>query len=441
MRLNVLLTAVASVLVTTLLSAQDPRPIFTKSIAVVVGIDAYTDPTWERLTYAVKDARSFAAFLRSQGFQVYDLYDSQASKEAIISMFEDRVIPQLTANDRVLFFFAGHGATRTLVNTDSGFLVPWGATSAFSSFIPVATLHYLSNAMQAARHQLFILDSCFGGLAATRGSIPTINPGTPDYVYEITRRKARQLLTAGGANQRVRDGGPDGHSFFAGALLKALSEGMADKNGDGYITFSELSGYIQPAASAYNQTPGVDSFAGHEQGDFLFVNTVRAAPAATSLSPAETGGPTRSSKVDVYERLGLGKQRIRASDFAGARGPLREAAELGNAEAMVILGKLDWDGSGAPRDQRQAIAWMTAAAERGDLTAMRNLVNMYKTPGPFLSQTESQRWQGQADQAARVETNMTVIDPTGKAGDRNQPLSPAATSIPPPSAPTNLRIQ
>jgi hypothetical protein len=415
--------------------SQDSNRFFENSYAVVIGIDTYAHPKWPKLNYAVKDAKGFASFLKSQGFTVIELYEQQATKEAILSAIEDKLIPRLTGKDRVVVFFAGHGDTRLVGDLERGYLVPAGGTDSYGSLIPVTQLHDLSSAMSAARHQLFILDSCFGGLAAMRSAASTIDPRTPDYVYEVTRRRARQLLTAGGANQRVRDGGPDGHSYFTGQLLKALKEGIADKNGDGYITFSELSGYIQVAASSYNQTPGTDYLAGHEQGDYLFVNpTYR-----TSARASTSGKPAGKGTTDVYELLRAGKQAFRDKKYEQARPLLLEAAELGNAEAMVFLNKLYWEGWGIPMNRGAGLQWLHRAAERGHVGAMQNLEELYSQPGPLQHLEEARRWTVARNEAQRLEESLTIIDPSGKAGRDEPVIPPDATRVrlPPP---TNLRI-
>jgi len=84
------------------------------------------------------------------------------------------------------------------------------------------------------------------------------------------RRTARQMLTAGGADQEVADGGPNGHSIFTWTLLQAL-EGKADANGDGVITATELASYISPVvASLSRQTPAYGSMPGSGGGEFVF---------------------------------------------------------------------------------------------------------------------------------------------------------------------------
>ncbi len=422
--------------------AQDRNQFFANSYALVIGVNSYAHSKWPTLTYAVKDAEGFSQFLRSQGFTVIELFEKKATKAAIASAFEDQLIPRLTEKDRVVVFFAGHGDTRSSSNgADRGYLVPADGTDSYGSLIPVTFLHDMSSAMGVARHQLFILDSCFGGLAAMRAGTSTIDPRTPNYVFEVTRRRARQLLTAGGANQRVRDGGPQGHSYFTGQLLQALNEGTADTNGDGYITFSELSGYIQVAASLYNQTPGTDFLEGHAQGDFLFTNPAYRARAGAGLTGVPSGTALTSSQmIDVYEPLLAGKRAFQSKDYVEARRLFLRAAELGNAEAMVFLGKLTWQGWGGPADHIAGIEWLRKAAERGHVGAMQSLESIYGTPGPTENRNEASRWTTARKEAQRLEASLPIVDPSGQAGRAEPAIPPddTAVRIPPPR---NLRVQ
>jgi TolA-binding protein len=108
------------------------------------------------------------------------------------------------------------------------------------------------------------MDACYSGLGLTRGG------ASPNFLKENARRLGRQMLTAGGADQLVADGGPGGHSVFTWTLLQALA-GKGDLNGDSLITGTELAAYIAPAVSDIShQTPAFGSLPGSEGGEFVF---------------------------------------------------------------------------------------------------------------------------------------------------------------------------
>jgi hypothetical protein len=250
------------------LSSLTAQPLFEKNYGVVIGIDSYASPRWPKLSTAVSDARAIASYLQSQDYEVISLLGPQATKQAILETFQTILAPKLKARDRVLVFFAGHGDTETLGGREKGYIVPYDAVESSASFISVAELQEQSENMGNARHQLFLMDSCFGGLFATRGI--TIPRGSPNYIEHASELAARQILTAGGKNQRVLDGGGGGHSPFAAALLAGLRDGRADTDGDGYITFPELEAFIRSTASNRYQTPAAATLPGHEGGVFWF---------------------------------------------------------------------------------------------------------------------------------------------------------------------------
>src|SRR3974377_1956340 len=86
----------------------------------------------------------------------------------------------------------------------------------------------------------------------------------------MSRRTAREMLTAGGANEEVADNGPNGHSVFTWTLLQGL-EGRADLNSDGYISAAELAAHGGPGVSALShRTPAFGNLPGGEGGEFIF---------------------------------------------------------------------------------------------------------------------------------------------------------------------------
>src|SRR5262245_34298342 len=78
-----------------------------KGWAVVIGIDGYQYAP--RLRYAVNDAREVARVLTGQGFQTTVLYDSRATRRAIVSELGGKLVKKVSPRDRVLIYYAGHG--------------------------------------------------------------------------------------------------------------------------------------------------------------------------------------------------------------------------------------------------------------------------------------------------------------------------------------------
>jgi uncharacterized caspase-like protein len=243
------------------------------SWAAVIGIDDYAK--WPKLRYAVHDAQSIRDVLvdryQFKPENVFMLRDRDATRENILSLLGDKLAnPELVKHDdRVFVFFAGHGATRRLPSgRELGYIVP--AEADLQNFqgqaISMTNFQDISEAIPA-KHVLFVMDSCYSGLALTRGVAPSTGQ---NFLEEISRRSVRQMLTAGGADQQVADGGPNGHSVFTWTLMQAL-EGNGDLNGDGVITGAELAAYVGPIVSSLaSQTPTFASMPGSQGGEFVF---------------------------------------------------------------------------------------------------------------------------------------------------------------------------
>ena len=257
--------------------ATVPPPVvespYRESWAVVIGVDKYQH--WPQLSYAAHDAQGVHDVLvnryRFKPENVFMLLDEQATRQNILSVLGDKLgNPDLVKHDdRVFVFFAGHGATRKLPSgRELGYIIPVEAdpTSFEGQAISMTNFQDISETIPA-KHLLFVMDSCYSGLALTRGASVAYSQ---NYLSEITRREARQMFTAGGADQQVADNGPNGHSVFTWTLLQAL-DGRGDLNGDGVITASELAAYVTPAVSALSQqTPAFGNLAGSEGGDVIF---------------------------------------------------------------------------------------------------------------------------------------------------------------------------
>jgi len=245
--------------------------LYRESWAVVVGIDEYEK--WPKLRYAVNDAKGIRDLLINKyGFKsenIFSLHNAEATRKNILSVLGDTLgnPTRVKRDDRVFVFFAGHGATRQLASgRDLGYLVPVDAdqTNYHGQAISMTNFRDIAEAIPA-KHVFFVMDSCYSGLGLTRAGT-----ATPTYLQELSRRNARQILTAGGADQQVADSGPSGHSVFTWTLLQAL-EGRADLNNDGYVTASELATYTLPlVASLAQQTPAFGNLPGSEGGDFVF---------------------------------------------------------------------------------------------------------------------------------------------------------------------------
>ncbi len=241
---------------------------YTNSRALIIGINQYTKAS--PLSYAVNDADGVRDVLVNElGFptdNVTYLIDEQATKENILRAFLKYTADDVSLDERIFVFFSGHGHTRTGIRGEVGYLVPSDADmSDFSTFIRWDELTRNSELIRA-KHILFIMDACYGGLALTRN----LQPGSTRFLKDMMLRYSRQVLTAGKADEVVSDsGGPlPNHSVFTGHLIEGLRGKAAAENK--VLTASGLMAYVYGKVANdqnSNQTPHY----GHLDGDGDFI--------------------------------------------------------------------------------------------------------------------------------------------------------------------------
>ncbi len=245
------------------------QPIYSNSRALIIGINKYKEVS--PLEYAVNDAKEVSSLLINNfdfdEKNVVLLLDEDASKEAIMHEFLKLTNGDIEADERAFIFFAGHGCTRSGKRGEVGYLVPNDAKEEdFSTFIRWDDLTKNSELIPA-KHMLFIMDACYGGLAITR----SLKPGSVRFLKDMMVRYSRQVITAGKADEVVADsGGPiPNHSVFTGHLIEALNGNASDDQG--VITANGVMAYVYEKVSKdvnSNQTPHYGFFDG--DGDFIF---------------------------------------------------------------------------------------------------------------------------------------------------------------------------
>ena len=207
------------------------------------------------------------------------LVNEAATRQSILRAFLRFSREDIDVDERLIVFYAGHGHTRTGSRGEIGYLVPHDADMAdFSTFIRWDEFTRNSELVRA-KHILFIMDACYGGLALTR----SIGPGGVRFLKDMMLRHSRQVLTAGKADEVVADsGGPlPNHSVFTGHLLEGMRGKAATE--DGVITAAGLMAYVYNRVATdknSNQTPHYGHFDG--DGDLVLI-----APGLSALEASE----------------------------------------------------------------------------------------------------------------------------------------------------------
>lgn len=244
------------------------KPRYTNSRALIIGINNYVSAS--PLFYAVNDAEEMRDVLISKlnfpADNVTCLVDAEATKANILRSFMRLSLDGTELDDRIIVYFAGHGHTVSGNRGDVGFLVPYDADMTdYSSFIRWSDLTNNAELIRA-KHMLFIMDACYGGLALNR----SLHAGSTRFLQDMLLRYSRQVLTAGKADETVSDaGGPlPNHSVFTGHLIEGLCGEAATEQG--VITANGLMAYVHAKVANdknSNQTPHYGYIDG--DGDFI----------------------------------------------------------------------------------------------------------------------------------------------------------------------------
>ncbi len=274
---------------------------FSRHHAFIVGIDAYEQVS--PLKTAVNDARRLAEVLAAQ--QHFDVHPPllDARGDALRTLLGETMPRLVKADDRVLFYFAGHGIAADGDDGPAGYIVPADADALdVKTLLPMARLQEALQALPC-RHLLLILDCCFSGAFQWASRTRAIGALMPKRIYKkrfdrFVFDPAWQVLTSAAYDQKAMDvvqGRPTGdrglattaagaaHSPFALALFDALA-GDADmrtgREGDGVITATEVYAYVrdrvEPETLAVGpgkrQTPGFFPMRKHDKGEFIFLH-------------------------------------------------------------------------------------------------------------------------------------------------------------------------
>ena len=249
--------------------------IYDNSYALVIGIDKYENVS--NLDYAVEDAKSIKKMLIDKFQFSNDKITLLLNKDATYRKIKkslSKVTRQAGDNDRILIFFSGHGETVSLPEGGAmGFLVPVDGEKddLYATSLEMDELRKVTT-LSKAKHILYLVDACYGGLAAS--NTKSLNISTPGFLEKITRDKSRQIITAGGRGEKVIEKAEWGHSAFTLNILRGLEDWTADTNLDGFITAEELGLFLKNRVtkdSDNQQTPQSRRFSSHE-GEFVFIN-------------------------------------------------------------------------------------------------------------------------------------------------------------------------
>jgi hypothetical protein len=180
-----------------------------KTFALSIGIDLYEDKRIAALRYAESDAKAMSTVLKAlcPGEDAVQLLTGKAATRRGIELAVSWLGKASSAEDTVIFYFAGHGSPDILsanLSARSNYLVCWDsvADDLFATAVPMDRVREWFAYRLRARGIVALFDCCFSGAAGGRtfsfGTTRAPYRGDP---YEGIAGEGRAILSATGANE------------------------------------------------------------------------------------------------------------------------------------------------------------------------------------------------------------------------------------------------
>jgi TPR repeat protein len=424
---------------------------FGKSYALVVGVGDYDDvAAFPSLAAPAQDALRVRDFLRDEAEFDYIvmLTDRDATRKRIDHLMDSDLPNRLHANDRFLFYFSGHGVTRTLDKrngTRRGYLVLEAShKDEWDEMIDMPRVQEWAENLSNVRHVLFLVDACFSGLAGYQIKASSDR----DKTLERLALPSSYLITAGGDQDESFSVGDE--SLFTRAFLD-IARGRINPPPDGIVSLDDMMVRIKrvfdakrAASERINMHPQL--FAARESnndGEFFFLTpTTHPSPYGTAgipptspeakgeynydgLSSESIGTPPTSpdaARLEDYLKKAE-RELVRSSRLAADQGDAqaqadlahyyeyalgglakdeqeaarlnRLAADQGNAQGQADLGRFYEHGiGGVVKDEQAAARLYRLAADQGDSAAQADLARFYEygLGGLAKDEHEAARW-------------------------------------------------
>ena len=293
--------------------------LYEESHALVIGVSNYTGG-WPKLPGVRDDIVSVRKVLEEQGFGV-EVVENPKNRIELEQAFNSFIQTHgRKPNNRLLFYFAGHGHTIKNYGEEMGYIVP------ASSPNPNRDLdRFLDSAMDMqmievyakrirSKHALFVFDSCFSG------SLFALSRAIPQNISYKTASPVRQFITSGTAGETVPD-----QSIFRRQFISAL-QGEGDTDKDGYVTALELGEFLQKTVVNYSKNAQHPQYGkirnpNLDKGDFVFVlpksaldlgyTSKTVVSVAVVAAPLETSGLQLETLIKQAESQEQAKEKLK----------------------------------------------------------------------------------------------------------------------------------
>jgi WD40 repeat protein len=311
---------------------------FGKSYALIIGVGNYQ--SFPQLDAPSSDAMRVREFLKDEaGFDyIVTLTDEKATRGRIETLMEDTFPSLLGRDDRFLFYFSGHGKTRSLPSGQRGYLVLSNSVrDQWDTMIDMPRVSEWSQNVDNAKHTLFLLDACFSGLAAFQAK-----SGAEKMTLERLLRPAHHLMTAGVEGEESYS--IAGESLFTSAFIAAAA-GRLDNASSQLISLDDImigiNRYIDGKRAEIGdfkmtphlyQTKTVDN-----SGEFFFVHR---APQTVAVATSDVGSKQITVSPQGKSATADAKtEPARETTVAPSKGSIQERtlkANIGHVQAIAF---------------------------------------------------------------------------------------------------------
>lgn len=191
------------------------------TFVLAVGVSRYQNQA-NNLNQTTKDAKSFAELMKVHTSNVSIITSRNANKSNILSKLR-KICNTATQNDRVIFYFSGHGYN--------------GGICTYDDFISYGDIVSIFNNCRA-KIILTIIDACHAGSVATTNQ-------------NLKLKNNMAFLMSSRPNEYSAEVISLGAGIFTNGVLKGL-RGKADKNKNKGITIYELYEYVHKDVINHN---------------------------------------------------------------------------------------------------------------------------------------------------------------------------------------------
>ncbi|MGB7795735.1 MAG: caspase family protein, partial [Pseudonocardiaceae bacterium] len=214
-----------------------------RRLALLVATYLYQDAGLRQLTAPGHDAEALAEVLRDPEIANFDVTILINEPHHVVGNAIGQFYRNRRRDDLTLLYFTGHG-----LKDDQGRLyLAMNNTQRDDLLFTGLSAQQIDEAMEScsSRQKVLVLDCCYSG-AFPAGRVSKAG-GQVD-TLEKFQGKGRVVLTASDATQYSFEGnhiiGEGTQSVFTRSLVKGLTTGEADLDGDGDISIDELYSYV-----------------------------------------------------------------------------------------------------------------------------------------------------------------------------------------------------